>query len=386
MILTTYIYQQTQSATYAAMFPLIRMIAGLIAGTLTPILIERFSFSKLVFILPVIKTTLVILLTINFVNISLNIWILFAFAVCISFLEGWINPILKTVPPKIVDASMLIKANSLLSFLGQLIQIFGYTFTGILVVKYSAKVMLIATCVILLISLFFLFHTKKIVKNKSEEQVTKSKVGQLKQGWVILWKNRSVRIVTLMDVIEGMAGSVWIGAITLVYVKEVLNRSEDWWGFINSSYYIGTIIGGILALMITKIIQRNLIVSMAVGSFLFGILTLLYGVNSTPWFALALCVLMGPAYQIRDIAQQTIIQTSVNTNELPKIYASHGILTSTSVSLSIFLVGLISDFFGVRVVYIFAGIVVLLSSFLSFTLLKLEKKSKGVQESSVYKP
>lgn len=223
------------------------------------------------------------------------------------------------------------------------------------------------------------------MKSKSDEQVTKSKVGQLKQGWVILWKNRSVRIVTLMDVIEGMAGAVWIGAITLVYVNEVLNRSEDWWGFINSSYYIGTIIGGILALMITKIIQRNLIVSMAVGSFLFGIFTLLYGVNSTPWVALALCVLMGPAYQIRDIAQQTIIQTSVNTNELPKIYASHGILTSTSVSLSIFLVGLISDFFGVRVVYIFAGIVVLLSSFLSFALLKLEKKSETVQESSVEK-
>lgn len=385
MILTTYIYQQTQSATYAAIFPLIRMIAGLIAGTLTPILIERFSFSKLVFILPVIKTTLVILFTINFVNISPNIWILFAFAACISFLEGWSSPILKTVTPKIVDASKLIKANSLLSFSGQLIQILGYTFTGILVVKYSAKVMLIATCVILLISLFFLFHTRKIVKSKSDEQVTKSKVGQLKQGWVILWKNRSVRIVTLMDVIEGMAGAVWIGAITLVYVNEVLNRSEDWWGFINSSYYIGTIIGGILALMITKIIQRNLIVSMAVGSFLFGIFTLLYGVNSTPWVALALCVLMGPAYQIRDIAQQTIIQTSVNTNELPKIYASHGILTSTSVSLSIFLVGLISDFFGVRVVYIFAGIVVLLSSFLSFALLKLEKKSETVQESSVEK-
>lgn len=130
MILTTYIYQQTQSATYAAIFPLIRMIAGLIAGTLTPILIERFSFSKLVFILPVIKTTLVILFTINFVNISPNIWILFAFAACISFLEGWSSPILKTVTPKIVDASKLIKANSLLSFSGQLIQILGYTFTG----------------------------------------------------------------------------------------------------------------------------------------------------------------------------------------------------------------------------------------------------------------
>ena len=127
----------------------------------------------------------------------------------------------------------------------------------------------------------------------------------IREGWFYLWRNPTLRIVTMMDMIEGIAGTIWVGAITLVYVKEVLHQGEAWWGFINASYYIGAIAGGSLILLLSSFIQKNLIPCMAVGSAVFSLLTLWYGLNSIPIMALILCISMGPAYQLRDVAQET---------------------------------------------------------------------------------
>ena len=39
-----------------------------------------------------------------------------------------------------------------------------------------------------------------------------------------------------MEVLEGMAAGVWASAIVYVFVKEILNKNEAWWGYINSSF------------------------------------------------------------------------------------------------------------------------------------------------------
>jgi uncharacterized protein YacL len=57
--------------------------------------------------------------------------------------------------------------------------------------------------------------------------------------------------------------------------------------------YVGTVIGGICIIFLSKMIQRNLVRNMTVGSFLFAVFVLLYGFNSIPIIALLLCVLMG---------------------------------------------------------------------------------------------
>lgn len=62
-----------------------------------------------------------------------------------------------------------------------------------------------------------------------------------------------------MDLIETFAGTIWIGAITMAYVTTILHKGEEWWGYINTSYYVGTLIGGLLAWKMSSYIQNNLI-------------------------------------------------------------------------------------------------------------------------------
>ncbi len=180
-----------------------------------------------------------------------------------------------------------------------------------------------------------------------------------------------------MDVSEGIAGAVWIGAITLVFVTEALNQTTEWWGYINSAYYIGAIFGGGIAIAFSKYITKNLLVNMAVGTMSYGILCIIYGLNSFPIIAILLVLCMGPVYQIRDISQQTILQNSAPPSDLSKIYAAHTVLLSTATGLSVLLVGIVADVFGIRWVYILGGVLVIIVSGISLTILK----RKGTHDS-----
>ncbi|MBM6617715.1 MFS transporter [Bacillus suaedaesalsae] len=378
MVITTFIYQETKSALIASLFPLFKAAANLIAGLSSPFLYNKYSFTKLVGMLQLIKAIILTLLLIGFNSITSHIYVLLLFILVISFMEGWGNPLLNSITPRVVAKETLVKANSILSISTQSVQIAGYSFTGFIVIQWGHHPTLAFNVVLLWLSVLCLFMTMKSIKVPSETEVRQSKWGLMKQGWNLIYTNKTLRMITLMDVIEGMAGSIWIGAVTLVYVEEALHQGEEWWGYVNASYYIGSIIGGFLTLYLARFIQKNLIVSMSVGSLLFSIFTLIYGLTSIPILALLLCIAMGPAYQIRDVAQQTAFQLNIPAEHLPKVYASQSILISSITGLSIFLMGFIAEFIGVRAVYVLGSILIFTSSLLSFTLVRGSKIERAV--------
>ncbi|OMF83421.1 MFS transporter [Paenibacillus glucanolyticus] len=384
MVLTTFMYQESGSAFIAALFPLFNAVARFVAGLTAPLVMEKFGLSKLLVRLQIMKALLLTGLVIAFPYISSQVSTLCMFILFIAFTEGWGNPLIQSMVPRLVAPDRLVKANSSLSVTSQSLQIAGYTFTGFLVIRFGHMPTLIMSCVLIWVSVLSLWIAARSMKAMETAAAGRAKPSWevIREGWFYLWRNPTLRIVTIMDMIEGIAGTIWVGAITLVYVKEVLHQGEAWWGFINASYYVGAIVGGLLMLLLSSFIQKNLIPCMAVGSAVFSLLTLWYGLNSIPIVALILCIAMGPAYQLRDVAQQTALQSSVDHEMLPKVYASRDILLSTITSLSIAVIGLIADTLGIRMVYIVGSICIAISAGLSFTLLRLQRNSALATESS----
>jgi MFS family permease len=377
MVLTTFIYKETGSAFLAATFPLFRAVANIIAGFSAPLLQMKYSYSKLLVSLLFIKAVLITILIIGFSFISEHISYLLFMVLVISFIEGWGNPLLSSFVPKVVEKEKLVKANSSLAVTSQIVQFSGFTLTGFIVIQFGHMITLIGTAILLWSALVCLYLISLSIKTEQSLDKPNSKWIAIKEGWWHLWSNKTLRLVTMMDVIEGMAGTIWVGAITLVYVKEVLHQDVQWWGYINASYYIGTILGGLIVMWLSSKIQRNLVFNMAIGSIFFSIFTLLYGLNSVPILSLVLCVLMGPAYQLRDVSQQTAIQSNVGSEILPKVYASRSIILSTITSISIAFFGFIADFLGIRWVYILGSCLIATSALLSFSLLKVQSKTKS---------
>ncbi|MBG9719767.1 MFS transporter [Bacillus mycoides] len=373
MIITTHIYITTRSATITALFPLLQVITNLIANTSAPLIMNRFPSYSLLYTLQWIKTALLILLMILFPILSTNISALLTFVIFISLCSGWSAPLLYAVIPRLTPQEKLVKVNSVFSFSTQIIQAAAYSFTNIIVLLIVVTSTLMINNILMIFGCITLHLSLQSIQAERVAEPTSSKTTALLEGWKLLFQHPSLRIVTIMDLIETFAGTIWIGAITMAYVTTVLHKGEDWWGYINTSYYVGTLIGGILAWKMSTYIQKNLIRSMAIGSLMFSILTFLYGMTSSGFIALFLCVLMGPCYQIRDISQTTVLQSSVTPSLLSKMYTAHGALLSTASGLSMLSVGIITDMFGVRTIYIIAAFLILCSACLSFNLLKYQK-------------
>ncbi len=373
MIITTHIYITTRSATITALFPLLQVITNLIANTSAPLIMNRFPSYSLLYTLQWIKTALLILLMILFPILSTNISALLTFVIFISLCSGWSAPLLYAVIPRLTPQEKLVKVNSVFSFSTQIIQAAAYSFTSIIVLLIGVTSTLMINNILMIFGCITLHLSLQSIQAERVAEPTSSKTTALLEGWKLLFQHPSLRIVTIMDLIETFAGTIWIGAITMAYVTTVLHKGEDWWGYINTSYYVGTLIGGILAWKMSTYIQKNLIRSMAIGSLMFSILTFLYGMTSSGFIALFLCVLMGPCYQIRDISQTTVLQSSVTPSLLAKMYTAHGALLSTASGLSMLSVGIITDMFGVRTIYIIAAFLILCSACLSFNLLKYQK-------------
>lgn len=66
-----------------------------------------------------------------------------------------------------------------------------------------------------------------------------------------------VRNITLMDMIEALAGSVWSSAILLAFTVAVLHETEMWWGIFNASYFIGAIVGSVIAIRFSAFLSRT---------------------------------------------------------------------------------------------------------------------------------
>ncbi|EJV61557.1 hypothetical protein BWGOE4_20530 [Bacillus mycoides] len=373
MIITTHIYITTRSATITALFPLLQVITNLIANTSAPLIMNRFPSYSLLYTLQWIKTALLILLMILFPILSTNISALLTFVIFISLCSGWSAPLLYAVIPRLTPQEKLVKVNSVFSFSTQIIQAAAYSFTSIIVLLIGVTSTLMINNILMIFGCITLHLSLQSIQAERVAEPTSSKTTALLEGWKLLFQHPSLRIVTIMDLIVTFAGTIWIGAITMAYVTTVLHKGEDWWGYINTSYYVGTLIGGILAWKMSTYIQKNLIRSMAIGSLMFSILTFLYGMTSSGFIALFLCVLMGPCYQIRDISQTTVLQSSVTPSLLSKMYTAHGALLSTASGLSMLSVGIITDMFGVRTIYIIAAFLILCSACLSFNLLKYQK-------------
>ncbi len=375
MTIITFLYQETNSATFASAVTIISMLSSLMSGSTVPLMMEKYSLKSILLLSQICQLIIYafIVITLYFVPSPVNFILLFLFLALISFFNGWTTPARSALIPEIVLKEKLVNANSILSTTDQTLLLLGWSAGGALIVYFGHFNVIMITIALLLISIISLLFLKtKAQAMKQKEH--KNKFDTLKEGWVIVFKHPTLSTITKMDIIELFGGSIWIGAVTLVFVQEALGQDEKWWGYINSAYYAGTIIGGILVWKLSKYIHKSLVTSMIIGSIGVAILTIIYSFVSVPFVALLLVILMGPLYQMRDIAQNTFIQNSVEKDVLGKYLASKATINQAVFSLSVFIIGLLVDLVSARFVYLFSGVLLLCSAIYGY--LKLGKTAK----------
>ncbi|NEN87149.1 MFS transporter [Paenibacillus elgii] len=378
MVVVMHLYAQTGSTALSAAVTLISAISRMVSGVVLPSFADRFRLPALLIFSQ--TTQLVILLGLALMltqDVSaLSLIVTMVLLAIISFFNGWFSPVKSSLLRAVVPEKERVKAIGLLSTVDQTFQFAGWTLGGVLLSVLGRGAALGITFALLVVSIGCMFLLKWHGKQHEPAglRTEQGLVDRMTAGWKILYRHEGLRVLVMMDLIESWVGTIWIGAVTLTFVKEALHEGEAWWGYINGGYYLGTIVGGLIVLRLSRRMQGKLTVSMLLGASLFGLLTLLYGFVLNSMLALLLVLLMGPAYQIRDLAQESMVQNSSDEHTLLKVAAARSTLVQLISMLSIAVIGVVTDLIGVRLVYIASGCVLLVSSAYGFVQLLLRKK------------
>ncbi len=359
------IFTMTGSATAASFVPFTITSCMFISSLLTPLLFGKVSLKWLMTGSQIGKTILLFLLGILLISITeADFYWLFLLIGLIAFLDGCANPIKQTLIPHYVKSEQLLKANGISESITQFIQtIMWFAGSLFLVILSSQQLIWIVGCLFVLASIV-LSLLENVPSNQSNQQGRQ--LAQIQKGWKTISTTPILRQIIKIDILETIAGTVWIAAIVLVFVNDVLDSDEKWWGFINGAYFLGLIAGSLYCVKHATFIENRLGNVILLNSLMTALMTVLFSINSLPIIALCLSLCVGFFGQIKNIPQQTIIQSSVSKDELSTVYTSLGAASTGVFGISSILIGILADLMGVRFVFLISGLLLVLVSFVIF--------------------
>lgn len=359
------IFVLTGSATTSSLVPFTITTSMFISSLLTPILVGKVNLKWLLAWSQIGKTILLVILGILLMHITAsNYYIIFIIIGLIAFFDGCANPIIQTLIPYYVKPEHLIRANGMTDTVTQVIQaVMWFVGSLFLLVMSSQQLVWLVGCLFVIASI--LMCLLESVHHKPIEQ--KGVLEQISEGWKTLSNTPVLRKIAWTDFLETIAGTVWIAAILYVYVNDALNADEKWWGFINGAFFIGMILGSIYCIKFSSFVEKKLGTFIFVGSFASFFVIILFGLNSSPIIALLLALCTGIFGQIKNIPQQSVIQTSVSKERLATVYTSLGAIGTGIFGVSSLVMGMIADLFGIRVVFVISGLLFAIISIIVHT-------------------
>ncbi|WP_077306950.1 MFS transporter [Terribacillus halophilus] len=358
------IYSLTGSAAASAFVPFTITTSMFAASLLTPLLIGRVNLKWLLTGSQIGKTILLLILGFLLMVVTVsNYYVIFILIGLIAFLDGCANPIRQTLIPDYVKADQLIQANGVAETVTQVIQAAMWFAGSVFLLVMSAQQLIWFVGALFIIASFLLCQLES-VKHISTE--SKGKLEQIKAGWVTLSATPVLRRIAWIDIFETIAGTVWIAAILYAFVSEALHVDEKWWGFINGAFFLGLIAGSVYCIKYAAVVEKRLGTFIFIGALLSAFVTLLFSLNSSPVISLLLSLCVGLFGQIKNIPQQSIIQTSVSKEQLSTVYTSLGAIGTGIFGIGSLVMGLLADLLGIRVVFMISGILLAAVSIVVF--------------------
>lgn len=357
--LISLIFEVTGSSVFLTAVPLVITFSRFISSVMAPLLLNRSQMKSLIAYSQLAKTFLLILLLVLVLFSNGNVWIFLGLASMISFLDGWALPARNAFIPFIVKREELMGANGFLSTVDQTIQFSSWALGGLLLAILNESLLFILVIILFLISTLYMLKLPVIPSTTLYQK--KHWWKQFGDGWSEVSRNKRLRSIFFIYGLESAAGAVWIAAVLYLYVDLVLHRSEAWWGFINSSFFIGLVIASFLVFKRHGFFSEKRSGLLPICMIMTSFVTFLFAWNTAAFTALILSLIFGAFDQIKTIVLQTFLQENTPPEEMGKVYAAQGALTTLLFGLSSLGVGILLAFINVQIIFTISAFLLLLT-------------------------
>ena len=356
------IYIISKSVIATSLVPILIGISSFVASLLVPLVTKRLALNRVLSLSQFGKTILLAILVGMFtVMQSVAPLVIYLFVVAISILDGFAAPVSYAIVPRY--ATDLGKANSSLSMSGEAVQLVGWGLGGLL----FATIGLLPTTFIILI-LYIISSFLMLFLPKAEVEVLESETNLeiLLKGWKLVARDSRLRLFVSANLLEIFSNTIWVSSIILVFVTELLNETESYWGYSNTAYSIGIIISGLIAFRLSeKFLAAKWesilfsLVAMAIVT-----LTILYFPNAQMF--LVFSALVGMLSQLKEVPESVFLQETVEENNLVNVYSVLEVISTLAFSVFVLLMSYIAENFGISISFWLSAICLMIEAILIY--------------------
>lgn len=360
----TLIYAHTKSVFESTLVIVISMLAKVIGSYIgSNYIFHKFSIRNVL----IYSESLRIIFAIIFIFLIPihhfeNIYILFILVFLINISNSFFTPGSLALIPIILSKEKLIQGNSWFSISNQLTQTIGWL-VAVPIVNFLGNIISIIVYIFLFIIslLLILFMSADSIK-RDENNIT-----NFTKALKFIRDKKIVRDITMMDLLETSANIIWMPTFLLTFTLEILNEGEHIWGIQGAAYTLGSLLGSIILIKFSKSFNRLGGYTIVLSAFIMFLLTIGYSLNSLAIIAIIICFIDGPAYQIRETVQKSILQTEIPLDIQSSVYSTINTLIFGSYIIWLLLGSYMADIFGVQWIFVFAAILYFLSTVIAFT-------------------
>ena len=356
------IYIISKSVIATSLVPILIGISSFVASLLVPLVTKRLALNRVLSLSQFGKTILLSILVGMFIVMqSVAPLVIYLFVVVISILDGFATPVSYAIVPRY--ATDLGKANSALSMSGEAVQLVGWGLGGLL----FATIGLLPTTFIILI-LYIISSFLMLFLPKAEVEVLESETNLeiLLKGWKLVARDPRLRLFVSANLFEIFSNTIWVSSIILVFVTELLNKTESYWGYSNTAYSIGIIISGLIAFRLSeKFLAAKWesilfpLVAMAIVT-----LTILYFPNEQMF--LIFSALVGMLSQLKEVPESVFLQETVEENHLVNVYSVLEVISTLAFSVFVLLMSYITESFGISISFWLSAICLMIEAILIY--------------------
>lgn len=356
------IYIISKSVIATSLVPILIGISSFVASLLVPLVTKRLALNRVLSLSQFGKTILLTILVGMFtVMQSVAPLVIYLFVVVISILDGFAAPVSYAIVPRY--ATDLGKANSALSMSGEAVQLVGWGLGGLL----FATIGLLPTTFIILI-LYIISSFLMLLLPKAEVEVLDSETNLeiLLKGWKLVARDPRLRLFVSANLLEIFSNTIWVSSIILVFVTELLNETESYWGYSNTAYSIGIIISGLIAFRLSEkflAAKWESILFSLVGMAIVT-LTILYFPNAQMF--LLFSALVGMLSQLKEVPESVFLQETVEENNLVNVYSVLEVISTLSFSVFVLLMSYITESFGISISFWLSAICLMIEAILIY--------------------
>ena len=356
------IYIISKSVIATSLVPILIGISSFVASLLVPLVTKRIALNRVLSLSQFGKTILLAILVGMFtVMQSVAPLVTYLFVVAISILDGFAAPVSYAIVPRY--ATDLGKANSALSMTGEAVQLVGWGLGGLL----FATIGLLPTTFIILI-LYIISSFLMLFLPKAEVEVLESETNLeiLLKGWKLVARDPRLRLFVSANLFEIFSNTIWVSSIILVFVTELLNETESYWGYSNTAYSIGIIISGLIAFRLSE-----KFLALKWESILFSLIAMAIVTLTTLFFPnaqmfLLFSALVGMLSQLKEVPESVFLQETVEENNLVNVYSVLEVISTLAFSVFVLLMSYITESFGISISFWISAICLVIEAILIY--------------------